>query len=137
MAHWLKTHCRLSRADYVLMFGVACLSAVTGILSKFTQIVFLFGAAGGPPNLLYFHYSGYYRFEGLWFCYSDLERRNVSHMDYHLFSQSFLLGPFQASHQRHIKEDYHLLLDRGSSYDAFLGHADQLHYNSLSSSWAR
>lgn len=36
VVHRLKTRCRLSLDDYVLMFGVACLSAVIGILYRFT-----------------------------------------------------------------------------------------------------
>lgn len=49
MVHRLRTRCRLSLEDYVLMVGVACLSAITGILFKFTRIVFLFEAAGVRP----------------------------------------------------------------------------------------
>lgn len=55
MVHRLKTRCRISLEDYVLMFGVACLSAVTGILYRFTRIVFLFeAAAGARPNYYIF-----------------------------------------------------------------------------------
>lgn len=53
MVHRLKTRCRLSLEDYVLMFGVACLSAVTGILYRFTRIVFLFDAAAGARPIYY------------------------------------------------------------------------------------
>lgn len=49
MVHRLRTCRRLSLEDYVLIFGVACLSAITAILFKFTRIVFLFEAAGARP----------------------------------------------------------------------------------------
>ena len=53
MVHRLKTRLRLSLEDYVLMFGVACLSAVTGILYRFTRIVFLFEATAGARPIYY------------------------------------------------------------------------------------
>lgn len=53
MAHRLKTRCRLSLEDYVLIVGVACLSAVTGILYRFTRIVYLFEAAAGARPIDY------------------------------------------------------------------------------------
>lgn len=49
MVHRLRTCGRLSLEDYVLIFGVSCLSAITAILFKFTRIVFLFEAAGARP----------------------------------------------------------------------------------------
>lgn len=54
MAHRLKTRCRLSLEDYVLMFGVACLSSSTGVLFKCTRMVFLLEAAGARPVLYAF-----------------------------------------------------------------------------------
>lgn len=91
----------------------------------------------GSPNILSFHYSGYHPSWGIEFYCSNWERRDGFHLDCYLFSQIFLLVPFLASHQTHIEEDYHLLLGRGSGYDTFLGHADQLVSTPLSSSWAR
>lgn len=49
MVHRLRTRRRLSLEDYILISGVACLSAITTILFKFTRIVFLFEAAGARP----------------------------------------------------------------------------------------
>lgn len=53
MVHRLETRCRLSLEDYVLMFSVACLSAVTCILNRFTRIVFLLEAAAGAWRISY------------------------------------------------------------------------------------
>lgn len=53
MVHRLKSRGRLSLEDCVLMFGFACLSAVTGILYRFTRIVFLFEAAARDRPIYY------------------------------------------------------------------------------------